>query len=98
MGHSPPTFMRYVRANDETARTAIDKMVAGLPPPGQPLAVPTANPETTDSGNTGVVGRVVGSGWFAIYVDGRSVRRPSRSGLRPSGGSSDLPPCRVRGG
>jgi len=44
MGHSPQTFMRYVRANDETARTAIDKMIAGLPPPGQPLTLPTANP------------------------------------------------------
>ena len=42
MGHSPQTFMRYVRANDETARTAVDKMIAGLPPLGQPLNPPAA--------------------------------------------------------
>src|SRR5579871_5581638 len=38
MGHSPQTFMRYVRANDETARTAVEKMVEGLPPMGEPTA------------------------------------------------------------
>jgi integrase len=42
MGHSPQTFMRYVRANDETARTAVDKMMAGLPPLGQPMSAPAA--------------------------------------------------------
>jgi hypothetical protein len=30
-------FMRYVRANDDTARSAIEKMVDGLTPLGQPL-------------------------------------------------------------
>ena len=35
LGHSPQTFMRYVRANDETARSAIEKMAEGLPPAGQ---------------------------------------------------------------
>jgi integrase len=39
LGHSPQTFMRYVRAND-TARGAIQKMVEGLPPSGQPLSAP----------------------------------------------------------
>ena len=34
MGHSPQTFMRYVRANDDTARTAIEKMADGLPSMG----------------------------------------------------------------
>lgn len=43
MGHSPQTFMRYVRANDDTARTAIRKMAEGLPPLGEPLSVPTAS-------------------------------------------------------
>jgi integrase len=42
MGHSPQTFMRYVRANDETARAAIERMADGLPSLGQPLAPPTA--------------------------------------------------------
>jgi integrase len=37
LGHSPQTFMRYVRANDETARSAVDKMAEGLPPLGQPV-------------------------------------------------------------
>ena len=41
MGHSPQTFMRYVRANDDTARAAIQKMGEGLPPLGQPLSAPT---------------------------------------------------------
>ncbi|MEQ1758557.1 MAG: site-specific integrase [Vicinamibacterales bacterium] len=41
MGHSAQTFMRYVRANDETARTAVDKMIADLPPLGQPMTTPT---------------------------------------------------------
>ncbi len=36
MGHSSQTFMRYVRANDETARTAIEKMAEGLPELKQP--------------------------------------------------------------
>ena len=36
LGHSPQTFMRYVRANDETARMAIEKMADGLPAAGQP--------------------------------------------------------------
>jgi integrase len=40
MGHSPQTFMRYVRANDDTARTAIEKMADGLPSLGQPLSAP----------------------------------------------------------
>ena len=40
MGHSPQTFMRYVRANDETARTAIDKMAQGLPTLGEPPSPP----------------------------------------------------------
>jgi hypothetical protein len=33
--------MRYVRANDDTARGAIQKMAEGLPPVGEPLAPPT---------------------------------------------------------
>lgn len=33
LGHSPQTFMRYVRANDETARTAIEKLTVGFRPP-----------------------------------------------------------------
>jgi hypothetical protein len=40
LGHSPQTFMRYVRADDDTARGAIEKMVDGLPPAGQPLTAP----------------------------------------------------------
>ena len=40
LGHSPQTFMRYVRANDDTARGAIEKMAHGLPPAGQPLSAP----------------------------------------------------------
>lgn len=40
MGHSPQTFMRYIRANDETARTAIERMAEGLPPLGQPVSGP----------------------------------------------------------
>lgn len=44
MGHSPQTFMRYIRANDDTARTAIEKMADGLPSMGQPpLAAPVAD-------------------------------------------------------
>jgi integrase len=39
MGHSPQTFMRYVRANDDTARTAVNKMAQGLPALGE---LPTA--------------------------------------------------------
>jgi hypothetical protein len=31
LGHSPQTFMHYVRANDDTARGAIEKMSEGLP-------------------------------------------------------------------
>jgi hypothetical protein len=31
LGHFPQTFMRYVRANDDTARGAIEKMVCCLP-------------------------------------------------------------------
>ena len=42
MGHSPQTFMRYIRANDETARAAIEKMAEGLPALGQPLSTPAA--------------------------------------------------------
>mgnify|MGYP001271767253 FL=1 len=41
MGHSAQTFMRYVRANDETARTAVEKMITDLPPLGQPMTTPT---------------------------------------------------------
>ncbi|ODS56039.1 MAG: hypothetical protein ABS36_06295 [Acidobacteria bacterium SCN 69-37] len=41
LGHSPQTFMRYVRANDETARAAVERMADGLPPLGQPLRSPT---------------------------------------------------------
>lgn len=44
LGHSPQTFMRYVRANDETARGAIEKMMEGLPPSGQPLSAPAVSP------------------------------------------------------
>ncbi len=44
LGHSSQTFMRYVRANDETARTAIEKMVAGLAPLGQPMSSPSVTP------------------------------------------------------
>jgi integrase len=40
MGHSPQTFMRYIRANDDTARSAIEKMAEGLPPVGQPVMPP----------------------------------------------------------
>lgn len=36
MGHSPQTFMRYIRANDETARSAIERMAQGLPTLGEP--------------------------------------------------------------
>jgi integrase len=43
MGHSPQTFMRYVRANDDTARTAIEKMAEGLPPLGQPTPAPVTS-------------------------------------------------------
>jgi integrase len=32
MGHSAQTFMRYVRANDETARSAVERMAQGLHP------------------------------------------------------------------
>jgi integrase len=41
LGHSPQTFMRYVRANDDTARAAVERMGEGLPPLGQPLSAPT---------------------------------------------------------
>ena len=41
LGHSPQTFMRYVRANDETARAAVERMAEGLSPLGQPLSAPT---------------------------------------------------------
>jgi integrase len=41
MGHSPQTFMRYVRANDETARAAVEKMMVGVGDP-QPEAVESA--------------------------------------------------------
>lgn len=41
LGHSPQTFMRYVRANDETARAAVERMADGLPPLGQPVSTPT---------------------------------------------------------
>lgn len=41
LGHSPQTFMRYVRANDDTARAAVERMGEGLPPLGQPLTAPT---------------------------------------------------------
>jgi integrase len=40
MGHSAQTFMRYVRANDETARAAVEKMVEGVPVMGEPASVP----------------------------------------------------------
>ena len=40
MGHSPQTFMRYVRANDETARVAVEKMAEGLPVLGDPVSEP----------------------------------------------------------
>jgi integrase len=43
LGHSPQTFMRYVRANDDTARGAIEKMVEGLPASGEPLAPATVS-------------------------------------------------------
>jgi hypothetical protein len=36
MGHPPQTFMRYIRPNDDTARTAIEKMADGLLLMGQP--------------------------------------------------------------
>jgi integrase len=52
MGHSPQTFMRYVRANDETARTAIDKMAEGLPPLGQPVSGPAASLRAVAGGNS----------------------------------------------
>jgi integrase len=39
MGHSPQTFMRYIRANDDTAQAAIEKMVEGLPPVGHRVAL-----------------------------------------------------------
>ena len=42
LGHSPQTFMRYVRANDDPARGGIEKMVEGLPRSGQPLSAPTS--------------------------------------------------------
>jgi len=41
LGHSPQTFMRYVGANDETARAAVEKMAEGLSMAGQLVAVPT---------------------------------------------------------
>jgi integrase len=40
MGHSAQTFMRYVRANDETARAAVEKMAEGLPVLGEPVSEP----------------------------------------------------------
>jgi integrase len=40
LGHSPQTFMRYVRANDDTARAAVERMADGLPPLGQPVGAP----------------------------------------------------------
>lgn len=40
LGHSPQTFMRYVRANDETARSAIERMADGLLPTGEALSTP----------------------------------------------------------
>lgn len=39
LGHSPQTFMRYVRANDETARAAVERMASGLPGAGEPYAI-----------------------------------------------------------
>ena len=42
MGHSPQTFMRYIRANDDTARSAIEKMAEGLPALGQALSAHAA--------------------------------------------------------
>lgn len=36
-------FMRYVRANDDTARGAIEKMAEGLRPSGQPLSAPATS-------------------------------------------------------
>ena len=42
LGHSPQTFMRYVRANDDTARGAVEKMAEGLPPLGQPVSAPAS--------------------------------------------------------
>jgi hypothetical protein len=38
--HSPQTFTRYVRANDDTARGAIEKMGEGLPTLGEPFTEP----------------------------------------------------------
>ena len=43
LGHSPQTFMRYVRANDETARGAIEKMVERIPLPHQPATASTGS-------------------------------------------------------
>jgi integrase len=43
LGHSPQTFMRYVRANDDTARAAVEKMADGLPPAGQPSTTSTGD-------------------------------------------------------
>jgi integrase len=40
LGHSPQTFMRYVRANDETARSAVERMAVGLPGLGEPQVAP----------------------------------------------------------
>lgn len=45
LGHSPQTFMRYVRANDETARTAIEKLAEGLQLPVEPQD--TSNPASS---------------------------------------------------
>jgi integrase len=52
LGHSPQTFMRYVRANDDTARGAVERMVEGLSRSGEPLAVPAhAGPLVVAGGN-----------------------------------------------
>ncbi len=40
LGHSPQTFMRYIRANDDTARAAVEQMGQGLPTLQPPISKP----------------------------------------------------------
>jgi integrase len=54
LGHSPQTFMRYVRANDETARSAVEKLAEGLPRAGEAFdtSTPTSSLRALAGGRT----------------------------------------------
>jgi integrase len=54
LGHSPQTFMRYVRANDETARSAVEKLAEGLPRAGETFdtSAPTSSLRALAGGRT----------------------------------------------